>query len=60
LIDRLWSDTFNPPGRHLVRARYLDDAGRWDFEIERELSALVANSTGDSTSATLSTPLLDR
>jgi len=33
--------------QHLVRARYLDDAGRWDFEIERELSALVANSTGD-------------
>ena len=37
---------------HLVRARYLDDAGRWDFEIERELSALVANRTGDSTSTT--------
>ena len=26
--------------QHLVRARYLDDAGRWDFEIGRELSAL--------------------
>jgi len=38
--------------QHLVRARYLDDAGRWDFEIERELSALVANRTGDSTSTT--------
>ena len=37
---------------HLVRARYLDDAVRWDFEIERELSALVANRTGDSTSTT--------
>ena len=34
--------------RHLVRARYLDDAGRWDSQIERELSALVANRTGDS------------
>jgi predicted Zn-dependent protease len=27
--------------RHLARARYLDDAGRWDFEIERELAALA-------------------
>ena len=26
--------------RHLRRARYLDDAGRWDFEIERELAAI--------------------
>ena len=26
--------------RHLRRARYLDDAGRWDFEIDRELAAL--------------------
>jgi len=38
--------------QHLVRARYLDDAGQWDFEIARELSALVANRTGDSTSTT--------
>ncbi|MCX5648982.1 MAG: tetratricopeptide repeat protein [Planctomycetota bacterium] len=29
--------------RHLVRARYLDDAGRWDFEIEREMSALAGS-----------------
>ena len=27
--------------RHLTRARYLDDSGRWDFEIERELAALA-------------------
>ena len=26
--------------RYLRRARYLDDAGRWDFEIGRELAAL--------------------
>ncbi|MBM4020034.1 MAG: tetratricopeptide repeat protein [Planctomycetes bacterium] len=26
--------------RHLRRARYLDDAGRWDFQIERGLAAL--------------------
>lgn len=24
--------------RHLARARYLDDAGKWDFEIGRELA----------------------
>ena len=27
--------------RHLVRARYLDDAGKWDFEIGRELAWLA-------------------
>jgi tetratricopeptide (TPR) repeat protein len=26
--------------RHLLRARYLDDDGRWDFQIGRELAAL--------------------
>jgi hypothetical protein len=25
----------------LVRARYLDDEGKWDFEIDRELAACV-------------------
>ncbi len=29
--------------RLLRRARYLDDAGRWDFEIGRELEALAAD-----------------
>jgi tetratricopeptide (TPR) repeat protein len=28
--------------RYLLRARYLDDDGRWDFEIGRELAALAA------------------
>jgi predicted Zn-dependent protease len=28
----------------LCRARYLDDAGRWDFEIGRELTALEPQS----------------
>jgi tetratricopeptide (TPR) repeat protein len=27
--------------RWFVRARYLDDVGKWDFEIERELAACV-------------------
>jgi hypothetical protein len=27
--------------RHLVRTRYLDDDGRWDFEVGRELAALA-------------------
>jgi hypothetical protein len=27
--------------RWLVRARYLDDEGKWDFEIDRELAACV-------------------
>jgi len=27
--------------RYLARTRYLDDEGRWDFEVERELSALA-------------------
>jgi len=31
--------------RYLRRARYLDDAGRWDFEIERELAAVGAART---------------
>ena len=34
--------------QHLLRARYLDDAGRWDFEIQRELEALGANHPADS------------
>jgi tetratricopeptide (TPR) repeat protein len=29
-------------GRLLRRGRYLDDEGRWDFEIDRELAALTA------------------
>jgi len=32
---------------HLVRARYLDDAGRWDSQVERELSALVSTRADD-------------
>jgi hypothetical protein len=28
--------------RYFARARYLDDEGRWDFEIERELAALAS------------------
>lgn len=28
----------------LERARFLDDAGRWDFRIERELAAVAAES----------------
>lgn len=32
--------------RHLVRARYLDDAGRWDFEIARELASLASAPAG--------------
>jgi hypothetical protein len=32
--------------RRLARARYLDDAGRWDFEIERELAALAGQAGG--------------
>ncbi|MBL7140120.1 MAG: hypothetical protein ISS74_04355, partial [Planctomycetes bacterium] len=26
--------------RYLRRARFLDDAGRWDFRIQRELAAM--------------------
>jgi hypothetical protein len=32
--------------RHLRRARYLDDDGRWDFQIGRELEALGRGQTG--------------
>ena len=31
--------------RHLHRARYLDEEGLWDFEIDRELSALAETET---------------
>jgi len=32
-------------GRLLRRARFLDDAGRWDFQIERDLAAMKGRET---------------
>lgn len=37
--------------RYLRRARYLDDAGRWDFEIGRELAALTGSGRSGAASA---------
>jgi len=37
--------------RHLRRARYLDDDGRWDFEIGREIAALTGSGRSGAASA---------